>query len=229
MSVFSVFSREVVDKYIKEYAEEYSANLKAALAEFKPVEVNNLVKILEAQMFHASDPVRDLVEVNLGAIINLARAVKAQAKSDFAGIIGRGNELTATRILPEMFKNVWGSSTTKWDYNVTSAGVIEYIGTENNPESTAEEEGYIILGFIDPVAEPIITKAQIVKDNTRYQSVDLCFNYSSGYPLAALPEPWVILPEQEFFIKVKAKDSGVTRLEPVGFKIQRAKNLLELV
>ena len=228
MTGFSVFSREVVEKYIRDFGREYSEIFKAALAEFKSVEVNALLKILEAQMFHASDPVRDLVEVNLGAIINLARAVKAQANSDFAGIFGRGNELTATRILPEMFKKVWGVSTTKWDYNVTSAGTIEYIGTEADPETTAEEEGIIILGFIDPVAESVITKAQIVKDNTRYQSADLCFNYSSGYPLAALPEPWVILPEQNFYIKVKAKDSGVTKLEPIGFKIQRAKNLLEL-
>ena len=232
--MFEVFSKDIVKDAIstalsEDVTKKFEEKLKASLAPFTEVEAKALVNIIESAMYHASDPVRDLVEVNLVSIIQLARAVKSQARAPFGGIIARGNELTATNVDAEMFEYVWGATgRTTFENTLTSVGTFDYIGTEASPQSVAEEEGYIILGFIDPVAEPVVHRAQLIKDRTEYQYVSLKFEYAKDYPLAALPEPWVILPEQSFHIKVKNKATGRTKLHPIAFKICRAKVLLSL-
>jgi len=232
--MFRVFDEELVKKAISEALSEETTKkfeelFKASLSPFTEDEAHALVNIIEASVYHATPQVRELVQSSLVAIIEAARAVKAQARSPFGGIIARGNELSATSIDAEMFEYVWGATgKTTFENTLTSVGVFDYIGTDTNPQNVSEEEGYIILGFIDTVAEPVVHRAQIIKDKTEYQYVSLKFEYADEYPLAALPQPWVILPEQSFIIKVKNKATGRTKLEPIGFKICRAKVLLSL-
>ena len=222
---FRVFSTNVV-QLIQDWAEEHSAKFKRQLATFSKTEVVSLLSQIEAMMYGKPKSVVDLVEVGAKAIIDTARAVKASAGNpDFAGFEGRGNELTCVDIDPLMFNNVWGAARSDWEYYVSSAGVADYIGTDASPESTAEEEGYVILGFEDPVPEPIVIRAQLIRDGDKLQYVSLRF--TGDYPVAALPEPWVILPEQTFQIKVRTSSAGKTKLKPIGFKIMRAKVAIE--
>lgn len=222
--------REAIDMSLTpEITEKFENKLKVTLSPFSKEEAEALVTIIESAVYHSSDPVRDLVQVNLVPIIQLARAVKAQCRSEFGGYTSRGNELTATAVDALQFNRIWGNTNvTKFENSLTSVGVENYIGTADEPESTNEEEGFIFLGFIDPVADPIIIRSQIVKDKTESQYAALKFEYSDGYPLAALPEPWVILPEQSYYIQVRNKATGLTKLEPIAFKITRAKNLLSI-
>jgi len=222
---FRVFSPNI-SQLIREFEQEHSEKFKRQLAVFREKEVVSLLTQIEAILYGKPEDVIKLVEVGTKAVIDVARAVKASAGNpDFAGYEGRGNELTCVDIDPLMFSNVWGAARSDWEYYISSAGVVDYIGTDASAETTAEEEGYVILGFEDPVPEPVIIRAQLIRDGDKFQYASLRF--TGKYPVAALPEPWVILPEQTFQIKVRASAAGKTRLKPIGFKILRSKAAIE--
>ena len=225
-----ILSKEAVAEVLRDFAEETSEKFKATLAEFKASEVEALKEMVEAHVFGAPQPIRDLTSLGLLAIINCARAVKTAAnKQPFLGIEASGNQLLIEPIDASMFDTVWGASgATDFKTTLTSTGSTNYIGTSSSPESTSEEEGFVILGFAELSPTPKVNKVLLTRAKEPLPYVGLDFDKCGRYQVAALPEPWVIIPEQTFYIQAYVFRTGTCCLQPIGYKVMQAKNALSL-
>ncbi|RLI83686.1 hypothetical protein DRP04_00775 [Archaeoglobales archaeon] len=226
----SVLSLEAVTEVLREYAEEEHKKFKVTLAHFTEEEVSALIDMVEAHVFGAPQTVRDLVSRSLPAIINCARAVKtAGNRQAFLGVEAGGNQFLIEPIDAEMFDTVWGASgATDFKTTLTSTGSTNYIGTSSSPESTSEEEGYVILGFAELSPTPKVNKALLTRNKDTLPYAGLDFDACGRYQIAALPEPWIIFPESNFYIQVNVYRTGTCCLKPIGYKVLQAKNALSL-
>ena len=178
---------------------------------------------------NANYAVKSLVAENMDLIFDVIRAVKAETKQEFAGPRAKGNALTLVDLTADVFTYVWGSTgATDFETEHTSTGAKDYIGTSANPQSIAEEEGMIILGFIDRATIPTVNKVLLTKNGEPYPYQTLDWESVDDFPLAALPEPYIFTPETNFYIKVNVFRTGICKMKPVGFKVLQGKNILSL-
>lgn len=219
-----------VSGYVKNYPEEVSrlAGIETKLASMSQDEVNILAKMLDKILYiETNEAVKKLYSENFDVIVDVVRAVKTETKQEFAGPRATGNQLTIVDLTPDVFTRVWGATgASDFTYVAASTGVVDYIGTSANPEVTAEEEGLVILGFVELAMSPKINKVQFTKNGTPYVWNNLKFETDDSFYVAALPEPWVILPESTYFARVNFFKTGKTELVPLGVKVLQAKRLL---
>jgi len=228
--MYDILDKDIIQSVVKNYEQEENDALRATLAKFEAKEVKALINMVESYVFASPQSLRELVSYTLPAIIDCARAVKTSASDQpFLGVRSRDNQLILEPIDATMFNRVWGQTgKTNFENTITSTGSTDYIGTSDNPESTTEESGYVIIGFLENSPSPKINKALLSKSNEKYPYAGLEFSKCGKMQLAALPQPWIIIPEQSFYIEVYAYKTGTTELEPVGFKVMQAKNTLKL-
>jgi len=227
---YEVLDREAISGVLRDFAQESSEKFKVTLSKFSREEVDALTEMVEADVFGSPEPIRKLVSIGMLAIVNCARGVKTAANEQmFLGVEAAGNQLLIEPIDAGMFTNVWGATgATDFKTTLTATGAKDYIGTSTSQETTTEEEGYVILGFaeLSPVAK--VNKALLNKNSKPLPYVGLNFDKCGGYQLAALPEPWIIFPEQSFYIQVNVFRTGACNLQPVGYKVLQAKKALSL-
>jgi len=194
-------------------------------AEFTEQESKILIKMLDRMYYVNSIPsIKKCISDNYDILVDLIRVVKTNTKQPFRGMFAKGNDLTIKPLYEEDFKYVWGSDTDKtFEHNVTKGTVYDYVGTDADPETTKEEEGIIILGFLDLNPDPKIYKVRLMKNGEYYIPQELEFDKLESDNFVALPEPYVILPESTYQIKAKAYEDGDTYLIPVGFRVLMAK------
>jgi len=225
---FSIKDVVSVRSFKEESAELAGVEMKlAALSEF---EVETIINMVDKMLYkNASDAVKSLVAENMDLIIDLIRAVKAETKQEFAGPRAKGNALTLVDLTADVFTYVWGATgATSFDTEHTTTGAKDYIGTSTNPQTVAEEEGIIILGFIDRVANPTVNKVILTKKGDPYPYQTLVWDANDDFPLAALPEPFIMTPETNFYIQANVFRTGICKMRPVGFKVVQGKNVMSL-
>jgi len=210
--------------------EDYIAGVKTKLASFSREECQALIDMLDKMYYYnAYYSIKQTIIEDFDLIVNLIRSVKTETKQPFQGVYAKGNGLTLKRLDVNDFGYVWGTNTNKtWKMTVTAGNAYEYIGTSSNPEQTAEEEGIIILGFMEKSPVPKIDQVQLKKNGEDYIPQFLEWDAVEDEPFVPLPEPYVMLPETNFQLKVHASVDGETEFVPVGFKILQAKKVPSL-
>ena len=223
---------DLVRDYIGNYSEEVAevAGVEMKLASMRKEEVEILARTIDKLLYmNANEAVKELYVENFDLIIDLIRAVKTETKQDFAGVRARGNQLTVVDLTADQFTYVWGSTgATNFTYTATSTGAVDYLGTSANPQSVAEEEGYLILGFIEKAPSPKVNKTQLTKNGDKYAYTPLTFEADETFYLAALPEAWFFPPESNFYVQMNFFKTGKVELKPVGIKVLQAKNIMSL-
>jgi len=223
----------IIDRVgIRSFREEVAevAGVEMKLAGLREEETEALLNMIDKYLYaNASDAVKTLVTENADLIIDLVRAVKAETKQEFAGPRARGNQLTIVDLTADQVTRVWGGTGAKdFTYTATSTGAVEYIGTESNPETTAEEEGILYLGFLEHAVTPKTNKILLTKNGDPYPYSNLCWDEQKDFFLAPIPEPYFIPPETSYYMKVNFFKTGKVEMKPVAFKVLQAKNVLSL-
>lgn len=218
--------------FIDNYDEEVKkvAGVETKLAEMTKVEVEALARMLNKMLYLESNvAVKQLYADNFDLIIDLVRAVKTETKQSFGGARARGNQLTVVDLTPDVFDYIWGSSgATDYTFTASSTGAQDYLGTSANPESVAEEEGYIILGVVELSPTPKVNKIHLTKNGDPYAYNTLKFEVDESAYVAALPEPWIFTPESTFYVQANFFKTGNVEMEPIGLKVLQAKNIMSL-
>lgn len=225
---FSIRDVITVGALKEETAELAGVDMK--LAGLTENEVESIVNMLDKMIYkNANHAVKSLIVENAELIIDLVRAVKAETKQEFAGPRAKGNSLTLVDLTADMFTHVWGATgATGFEVEHTGVGVRDYIGTSADPQTVGEEEGIIILGFVDRVANPTVNKVLLSKNDDPYPYHTLIWDVNDDFPLAALPEPYIMTPETNFHIQANVFRIGPCKMKPIGFKVLQGKNLLKL-
>jgi len=216
---------------IRSFREESSelAGVEMKLAALSEFEIETIVNMIDKMLYkNANYAVKSLITENFDLIVDLIRAVKAETKQEFGGPRAKGNALTLIDLTPDVFTNIWGGATTTYEIEHTSTGAKDYIGTSASPESVAEEEGIIILGFVDRVTNPTVNKVLLTKNGDPYPYQTLNWDVIDDFPLASLPEPIIVTPESNFYIQANVYRTGICKMRPVGFKVIQGKNILSL-
>jgi len=225
---FSIVDVVGIRSYREEVAEVAGVEMK--LASLREDEAESILSMIDRYYYENANPaVRSLIVENAELTIDLVRAVKAETKQEFAGPIARGNQLTITDLTADHFTNVWGSTgATDFTYTASSTGSTAYIGTSSAPESVAEEEGYVFLGFIEMSPTPKTNKILLTKNGDPYPYSNFVWNADEDFYLAPLPEPYFFPPESSYYINVNFHKTGSVEMKPIGFKVLQAKNVLSL-
>jgi len=192
---------------------------------FTETENNALINMLDKLYYvNSMQSIKNNIAENYDILVDVIRAVKTNTKQPFEGVFAKGNSLTLKPLHEEDFNTVFGQTTDKtFEYDVVDGTVYDYIGTSAQPETTVEEEAIIILGFLEMNPDPKIYKVKFSKNGEDYIPQSLEFNEVEEDQYVPLPEPYVILPESTYNIKVKADETGTTYLVPIGFRILMAK------
>jgi len=224
--------RDAVREYFRNYTEEVAevAGVEMKLASMKSDEVETLARMLDKILYiNANEGVRQLFIENFDLVIDLVRAVKTETKQEFAGVRARGNQLTIVDLTADQFTYVWGATgATDFTYTATATGAVDYLGTSANPETVAEETGYLILGFIELAPSPKINKTQLTKNGDKYIWNNIEFEADEEFYVAALPEPWFFPPESNFYVQMNFFKTGKVELKPIGIRALQAKNVMSL-
>ena len=225
---FSIVDVVGVRSYREEEVEVAGSTRK--LAALSEAECESILSLMDRLYYeNANKATRALVAENAELVIDLVRAVKTETKQEFAGPVARGNQLTLVDMTADVFTRVWGgTSPIEFVNTISATGSTDYIGTSSNPESVAEEEGYVFLGLTELAASPKINKVLLTKNGDAYPYGNLNWDVDEDYYLAALPEPYFLPPETSYYITVYANKTGTTELKPIGFKVLQAKNVLSL-
>ena len=192
-------------------------------------------EILAAEMERVVTDVKSpliagMIAENFENILLLVESVNHETKQGYRGAGARGSQLTAQLITPSDLAK------TQWDTTVVS-GASDFISTFTVPRSIPEDEGEIILALMDQVNKPLIDKAQFQKDGDPLVVEPLAFRnrktlaITSGQtetPVAKLRRVLIAPPESTYAMRISAVVSGADSLEPIGFRIRKAKDVLAL-
>ena len=216
---------------IRSFREETAelAGVEMKLASLTENEVETIVDMLDKMLYkNANYAVKSLVVENIDLIIDLIRAVKAETKQEFAGPRAKGNALTLVDMTADLFTYVWGNTgAMTFEIEHTTTGPKDYIGTEASPQTIGEEEGMIILGFIDTATEKTVNKVLLTKNGEPYPYHTLVWEAVDDFPVAALPEPYIFTPETNFHIQAYVYKTGYCKMRPLGFKVLQGKNIMK--
>jgi hypothetical protein len=223
---------DAVRGYIRNYPEEVAevAGVEMKLASVTSREVEEIAKMLDKMLYREATPaIRELFTENFDLVIDLIRAVKTETKQEFAGVRARGNQLTLVDLTADQFTNVWGATgKVDFTYTATATGAVDYLGTEAAPETVAEEEGYLILGFVELSTSPKINKTQLTKNGDKYVWNNVKFEVDENFYVASLTEPWFFPPESNFYVQMNFYKTGKVETIPIGIKAVQAKNIMSL-
>lgn len=167
--------------------------------------------------------VRDIIIRNAPLILDLVRIVNVETKQGFKGMAARGSELEMSWIVPRTFNK------TTWLQSITATGTINWLAETK----ALEEEGLIILGWIDPIEDPKINRILYTKDGDPITAQTLTFEVRKGLGITDLPvseqkQPLIVPPEHKIKIDMHAFATGDDRIQPIGFHIRKASDFMSL-
>ena len=176
----------------------------------------------------ASPLVYDIVVRRADIVLDLVRMVNTETKQGFKGVWARGKQLTIKFISPD---ELLGTGVTTWLKTYTSTGWTDWAYSSSSPKDVGEEEGYIILGFVDLVEDPKIDAVKMYKDGDNYVPTYLSWDFHEDTRriyAQELPEAWLFPPESSFAIRAHVRATGSDKLVPIGFRVLEAENLISL-
>ena len=175
--------------------------------------------------------IAEMISENFNNILILVEAVNQETKQGYRGAGARGSQLTCQWFTPADFTK------TAWDVTTLASGTSDFISTFTVPRSIPEDEGEVILGFMDLVNKPLVDRLQFQKDKDSLVIEPLAwrarknFAVTSGQsetPIAKLRRVLIAPPESTYACKIHAVVSGADSLQPIGFRIRKASDVLTM-
>jgi len=162
-----------------------------------------------------------LLTENVDLITDLVEAVNANTKMGYGGLIGDGRELTAQWITPADF----GKS--EWD-RTRASGVESFISG-----TTAENEGFLILGWMNQEEKPVANKVKFYKGTEETVVEPLSFRgrerFDAGEsPIIQQRKALIVPPETNYEVEDSASVSGADALQPIGIYVKTAEDAWSL-
>ncbi len=176
--------------------------------------------------------VMDIYEDHRDSILDACKVAKYELEADFGGANARTNEFGWMPILPNhlLTTDLAGKSTSysesSWDRfietddvkNVTNGyGWINWIGASDANFKLSKYCCMVCIGFSDPVPEPKIDAIL-----AKIKSVDYPIWYfgdrfsETDYHSIELTMPFIVEPEQEFYLQTLCGRAGADKLRPLG-------------
>lgn len=185
--------------------------------------------ILCQRIYHPA--IADAVARASPRLLDAVRMVNKETGQGYKGASSRGDQL----IINPM--RVGDVSETTWLNTITASGAANWIGATGAANdidmlvSSLPVISHVYVGFIDPVAVPKVDTVQLVKDSDAYVEEVLQFNWRTTFgdghmPFHELKTPWVIPPGSSYYIPVRYYITGEDKLQPVGFAIKRARDVI---
>lgn len=178
-------------------------------------------------------------------ILDAVRLVNAQTKQGYGGAAGRGQQLIAQPLQLFDLLRAAPSSTvvatypmTTWLVSKASTGAIAWSGTSTYCNTMVVDSlpnlAHVFIGFIDSIEIPKINKIQIVKDGDTYPVENPNFEWRGAFgdfqvPSHELLQPWIIPPSSKYYIGVNWYATGDDKMQPIGFAIKRATDVLSAI
>jgi len=182
-----------------------------------------LARELERAIADEKSPlITEMISENKENIRGVIEAVNQKTRQGFGGMLADGRELTCEWIRPDHF----GKST--WDRGVTASGVTTFISG-----TTAENEGFIIFGWMNQQTKPPTNRLKFYKGTEETPVTSLPFRGREAYnetetPIVKQKKPLLIGPEVDYEIDDARSVSGADSLQPLGFYVQTASNAWSL-
>jgi len=175
-------------------------------------------------------------------ILDAVRLVNANTKQGYGGAAGRGQSLIAQPLQLFDLLRAAPSSTDvatypmlTWLVSKATTGVIAWSGTATYSNtmvvSSLPYMAHVFVGFIDSIEVPKINKIQLVKDGDTYPIENPNFEWRGSFgefqvPAHELLQPWIIPPSSKYYIGVNWYATGDDKMQPIGFAIKRATDVL---
>lgn len=217
---------------IKDYPEETKpiAGKEEKLGELSADDVEIFVRELDLFIQKEQHPIlRRAIIMNANYILDIIRSVQYETKAGFKGAFARGNELALTLLSPNLLG--WGSTTYSWLKTYSSTGAQNWIGSSSSTISLGDREGHIYLALFDPIDVPKVDAVQLTKDGDSFVIEMLSHSFritNDIFPTHILREPWLIAPRHNYYVQVRVAVTGDDKLQPLGFTIKEARNLMSL-
>jgi hypothetical protein len=172
-------------------------------------------------------------------ILDAVRLVNYETKNGYMGAAARGHELVANPMGVNDCSSATSGATAKttWLNTITSVGGADYIGTDSYDVqmlvSSLPVLAHVYLGFIDPVEVPKVSRVQLVKNNDAWPQEYIAWLRdtfgNNATPVYELKQPWIIPPGEEYFIPAYYYLTGDDKLQPIGFTVKRATDIIGLL
>lgn len=174
-------------------------------------------------------------------ILDAIRMVNSYTKQGYGGAAARGQSLVAQVMKADDLLKYDASTVAlstdamaKWLRTYSAVGAAAWSGNSSYQNtmivSSQPYLAHIILGFIDPVMVPKLNQIQLIKEGDAMVPEVLDWTRSTfgdnDTPTHELFQPWVIAPSQKYYIATKAYVVGDDKLQPVGFTIKRASDII---
>ncbi|MFH1486824.1 MAG: hypothetical protein ABIH46_12205 [Chloroflexota bacterium] len=178
---------------------------------------------------YTAEPIRALLEKYQLEALTLCRNVMEQAAQPYGGANGLGSEICMRQIRPiDMAYTVQE----QWDQDLSAETVgdiwgLQTGGTTPAADTLLEEEGNIILGFIDPVPVPGFEAYQVITGGNRtypYFTLNWRFARADAIPIAECMAPILEWPEDTVQLQMTvAYLTNPDRTQPIGLHFARAR------
>ncbi len=191
--------------------------------------------------------VQSLYAKNAVSLVSLVRGVNVETASGFKGAVGAGRQLDCLLLRAEQFQDpdifpIVPTYRTSWIRNITAAmaaaGPTNFIeddtagvaaGTEL---AMAVDEGFALVGFVDPAAALCVDAVQIDYLAQAYNIQNLDFELTdpfAGSPICELKQPLFIYPRESARVRVKYYRAGQDELRPIGLWVKMSSSLRALL
>lgn len=170
-----------------------------------------------------SRDVIDIFEDHNAEIKDAAAIAKYELEASFGGSYAKTNEFGWMMPMPNFFKATTTPTydTGTWREHITTANVssrwVDWLGTSTTAKQISKYACFILLGFMNPIAEPktagVLANIKSVKYPIWYFEDAMV---DSDYQVYELPTPVVIEPEQEYYFQKYVIQAGWDYLHPIG-------------
>jgi len=186
-------------------------------------EKETLAEELEREIAEQKTPlIAEMISKNKENIRGVIESVNAETKQGFGGMLADGKQLTCEWIRPDHF----GKDT--WDRGTVASGTATFISG-----TTAEDEGFIIFGWMNQQDKPVTNRLKFYKGTEETPVVSLPFRARDAYdstetPVVKQQKPLLVGPEVNYEVDDARSVSGADSLQPLGFYVQTAENAWSL-
>lgn len=180
---------------------------------------------------YGQEPIRVLLEKYQREALVVARNVMYGANQPYGGANALGNEI-AMRALRPVDVNAHGVNVHIWDVNLAGSALGNVWGYQSGgaapaPDTMGEEEGNIIVGFVDPVVRPAFVAYQVAVNANRfyaYFTMNWDLTRSDSVPMVEVSAPILEFPEDTVLLNMAVGyPIGVDRTQSVGMHFARAR------
>ena len=221
-----------MSEYIKSYLAESDvvfAGVKTDLAGLSDKEARAIVQqVLNEVPDNASPAVYALIKKHIPVLIGLVRRVKVETKSEFVGAGAQGKQLTIQICRPRFFEKA-GTTMTTWLFTATAGADWFISGSGDAAIACPEEEGFVFLGWADPIDSPKVEAVQLEKGGTPVGPPQtLNFDFTEKYPVHGLKLAWVIQPQDSYRVQVRYFVAGDDKFMPIAFRVVKAETIMTI-